>query len=351
MAKETGAWMPFYVGDYLGDTQRLTTEQHGAYLLLILDYWRNGPAPDDDAVLQQITKLERAAWKRHRPALARMFQIVDGEWRHKRIDRELGRASENVDRRTKGARDGADAKWGDSADGKKGRELRSQRLAAARQIATHTPAEWERLKDLCGNVCVRCGFDGPLVKDHIQPIYQGGSDGIDNLQPLCRPCNSSKGPEAIDHRPNGWRDAFKMPPKMPASASAPPSPSPSPYGDTVVDDACARADVAEIASELCRAAGIRHLEPAQIIRHQTLVRGWLGEGFDPQAEIIPAVRQAIADATERISSLQYFDRSIRQFRARQEAHANGHAPRRKSTSGLGRTVDAAIAFVADGGPH
>lgn len=59
--------MPLYVGDYLGDTQRLTTEQHGAYLLLILDYWRNGPAPDDDLVLQQITKLNKAGWKKTPP--------------------------------------------------------------------------------------------------------------------------------------------------------------------------------------------------------------------------------------------------------------------------------------------
>jgi uncharacterized protein YdaU (DUF1376 family) len=42
-------WMPFYVGDYLSATGRLTTEQHGAYLLILLDYWKNGPPPNDDA--------------------------------------------------------------------------------------------------------------------------------------------------------------------------------------------------------------------------------------------------------------------------------------------------------------
>lgn len=114
MSKEASAWMPFYIGDYLGDTQRLTTEQHGAYLLLILDYWRNGPAPDDDAVLQQITKLDKVGWKRCRPALSRLFQIADGEWRHKRIEKELAKAQANAERRSEKASKAAQARWGES---------------------------------------------------------------------------------------------------------------------------------------------------------------------------------------------------------------------------------------------
>jgi len=103
--------MPLYIGDYLGDTQRLTTEQHGAYLLLILDYWRNGPPPDDDAVLQQITKLDRASWKRHRPTIQRMFQVTDGQWLHRRIDKELEAAAANAERRSSKASKAAKARW------------------------------------------------------------------------------------------------------------------------------------------------------------------------------------------------------------------------------------------------
>lgn len=114
MSNNTSAWMPFYVGDYLGDTQRLTTEQHGAYLLLMLDYWRNGPAPDDDAVLQQITKLDRAGWRKHKTALSRMFQVENGEWRHKRIEKELANAEANSERRTSKAKAAAQARWGNA---------------------------------------------------------------------------------------------------------------------------------------------------------------------------------------------------------------------------------------------
>lgn len=116
MSKSAEAWMPLYVGDYLGDTQRLTTEQHGAYILLILDYWRNGPAPDDDAVLQSITKLDRLAWKRNRPALERLFRIADGHWTHKRIEQEIENAKANQDRRSSKAQKAAQARWAKSSD-------------------------------------------------------------------------------------------------------------------------------------------------------------------------------------------------------------------------------------------
>lgn len=109
------AWMPFYVGDYLGDTQRLSTEQHGAYLLLIMDYWRNGPAPDDDEVLRQITKLEKAAWKKHRPTLQRFFTVENDTWCHKRIDSELINATANSERRSAKAKAAAEARWGNGS--------------------------------------------------------------------------------------------------------------------------------------------------------------------------------------------------------------------------------------------
>jgi uncharacterized protein YdaU (DUF1376 family) len=81
-------WMPLYVGDYLGDTGHLTTAQHGAYLLLMMHYWRKGELPDDDRQLSKITKLPLKTWCDYRPILRDFFH--DG-WRHKRIDAELER--------------------------------------------------------------------------------------------------------------------------------------------------------------------------------------------------------------------------------------------------------------------
>lgn len=111
----TKIWMPLYIADYLADTTRLTTEQHGAYLLLIMDYWRNGPLPDDDHALSNITRLAPPAWKKHRAALSRMFQIEGCEWRHKRIDEELAEAKSNAEKYAERAKKAAAKRWGKDA--------------------------------------------------------------------------------------------------------------------------------------------------------------------------------------------------------------------------------------------
>lgn len=82
------------------------------------------------------------------------------------------------------------------------RRLRVERLRAAREKGRHTTEEWRALVKACGGICVRCKHTGRNVeKDHILPLYRGGSDSIANIQPLCAWCNSGKGPESIDHRP------------------------------------------------------------------------------------------------------------------------------------------------------
>jgi 5-methylcytosine-specific restriction endonuclease McrA len=79
------------------------------------------------------------------------------------------------------------------------RYIRRLRLDRSRSIATHTREQWEELLSSVGGVCPRCmQRRSVLCKDHIRPVYQGGSDGINNLQPLCTPCNQAKGPESID---------------------------------------------------------------------------------------------------------------------------------------------------------
>jgi len=88
MSARPDVWFPLVIGDYLKDTMRLTTEQHGAYLLLLMEYWTAGPLPDDDALLGQIARLESKKWKKNRPFLERYFVIENGHWRNRRSDEE-----------------------------------------------------------------------------------------------------------------------------------------------------------------------------------------------------------------------------------------------------------------------
>lgn len=51
---------------------------------------------------------------------------------------------------------------------------------------SHTVAQWHALCAEYDHRCLGCGgTDKPLTRDHIIPLSLGGTDYIDNLQPLC----------------------------------------------------------------------------------------------------------------------------------------------------------------------
>jgi uncharacterized protein YdaU (DUF1376 family) len=103
--------MPVFIGDYLADTMHLSTEQHGAYLLLLFHLWRRGSLHDDDGTLAQITGLTRTAWSQARPVLAEFFQIHDGFWCHRRVERERTRVTAKQLSNSKQAKLAAARRW------------------------------------------------------------------------------------------------------------------------------------------------------------------------------------------------------------------------------------------------
>ena len=96
-------FMPLYVADYLADTGHLTRDEHGAYMLLIMHYWRMEGLPDNDAQLARIAKCSASEWKRIRPVMLEFF--ADG-WKHERIDRELETARKKYEARAKAGQKG-----------------------------------------------------------------------------------------------------------------------------------------------------------------------------------------------------------------------------------------------------
>jgi uncharacterized protein YdaU (DUF1376 family) len=82
--------MKFYPSDYLSDTQHLTTLEHGAYMLLILNYWQRGvPLFDDDKKLAAIARMDVDQWFNVRSTLVEFFDVQNGFWHHKRVELEM----------------------------------------------------------------------------------------------------------------------------------------------------------------------------------------------------------------------------------------------------------------------
>ena len=67
----------------------------------------------------------------------------------------------------------------------------------------YTAAEWNSLAEHYGGKCLCCGrTDVKLTADHVVPVSKGGTSNIDNIQPLCKSCNSRKRDKTIDYRPS-----------------------------------------------------------------------------------------------------------------------------------------------------
>lgn len=64
-----------------------------------------------------------------------------------------------------------------------------------------TYEEWVLLRQHFGNVCGRCkvALERPVI-DHVIPLSRGGTNYIENIQTLCKNCNTGKGARSADYR-------------------------------------------------------------------------------------------------------------------------------------------------------
>lgn len=77
---------------------------------------------------------------------------------------------------------------------------RKRRARKASVGGKHTYKDWIELKLIYKNACANCKKKEPkvfLTVDHIIPLSKGGSNNIDNIQPLCGSCNSKKHDKTI----------------------------------------------------------------------------------------------------------------------------------------------------------
>lgn len=77
------------------------------------------------------------------------------------------------------------------------RKLRdvNRRARENNAIGHLTNQEWEYLKKVYNYTCPKCWLKETQIKltvDHKVPLSKGGTHNLDNIQPLCGKCNSSK---------------------------------------------------------------------------------------------------------------------------------------------------------------
>ena len=80
--------MPMFWDAYLADTTHLSTEEHGAYLLLLGAMWRrNGSVPDNDRDNARILGLTPAKWRQIKARLAPLLIIDNGQITQKNLQK------------------------------------------------------------------------------------------------------------------------------------------------------------------------------------------------------------------------------------------------------------------------
>lgn len=81
-------YMQLYVADYLADTAHLTTEEHGAYLLLLFSYWQTGK-PLRENRLASVARMSNERWANAEQVLSDFFDVQNGLWTHFRVEADL----------------------------------------------------------------------------------------------------------------------------------------------------------------------------------------------------------------------------------------------------------------------
>lgn len=104
-------FMQLYPADYLADTMDLTTEQHGAYLLILMTMWQhNAKLPSDPKKLARIARMSPAKFKAVWAEISRFFDDDGAEITNRRMTKERKKAQEKSQKRAQAGSAGGKAK-------------------------------------------------------------------------------------------------------------------------------------------------------------------------------------------------------------------------------------------------
>jgi len=130
-------YMQLYVNDYLADTAHLNATQHGAYILLLMNYWQQGkPLNNSRERLAFVARMTPDEWDDNREILAEFFWIDGDIWTHARVENDLAKVREKSEKASVSAR---------QAFAKRSPSVRS---ANGEQSHTYTDTDTDTKKDI-----------------------------------------------------------------------------------------------------------------------------------------------------------------------------------------------------------
>lgn len=94
--------MPLYPDAFIADTQHLSLEERGAYMHILMVTWRaNGkPLIDDAKRMALVLGVSIAKWLKLRAVLVSLFDLSDGTFRQKRLEKEWEKRQEFRDKQS-----------------------------------------------------------------------------------------------------------------------------------------------------------------------------------------------------------------------------------------------------------
>ncbi len=86
---KTDIWFPFYIGDYIKDTRHLSLDEHGAYLLILMELYNKGGSIPEKNIERLVGNPSK--WNDIWLNIKQFFQIVDGVITQKKVTKEINR--------------------------------------------------------------------------------------------------------------------------------------------------------------------------------------------------------------------------------------------------------------------
>jgi len=109
--------MPMYWDAYLADTTHLTTEEHGAYLLLLAAMWRrDGSVPDNDKDNARILGLSLAKWRKIKQRLSPFLTFENESISQKNLQKIWEKTQEKIQKNKQNGAKGGRPKSNDNND-------------------------------------------------------------------------------------------------------------------------------------------------------------------------------------------------------------------------------------------